>query len=108
MPQVRSSTPSGYDSPRRYITGFTLSNESNVLPFNPERCFPPARISAYECKSVAFYYYPVEENKGKKCAGLVKMTCEIEATLSEAFYMEVNSSRYALACGRGGGPGVHV
>ena len=108
---MRSSTPSGYDSPRRYITlsnEFTLSNESNVLPFNLERCFPPARISAYECKSVAFYYYPVEENKGKKCAGLVKMTCEIEATLSEAFYMEVNSSRYALACGRGGGPGVHV
>ena len=80
-----------------------MSKESNVLPFNPERCFPPARVSAYDCKSVAFYYYPVEENKGKKCAGLVKMTCEVECTLSEAFYMEVNSSRYALA--RVGGAG---
>lgn len=34
-----------------------------------------------------FYYYPVSENKGRDCAGLVKMAVEFDATLSQRLNM---------------------
>ena len=38
-------------------------------------------------KSHNYYYYPVAENEGKKCAGMCKQTVHIEVTMSEAFFM---------------------
>ena len=38
-------------------------------------------------KSHDYYYYPVKENAGKKCAGMCKQTVHVEVTMSEAFFM---------------------
>lgn len=59
----------------------------SVQPFNTQRPFDMHRVKSFEMKSHNYYYYPVAENEGKKCAGMCKQTVHIEVTMSEAFFM---------------------
>ena len=72
---------------RYYKTGFKMNPESTFLPFNPDRIFDTARVKEYTKKDEKYYFYPVTENTGTQCGGLVKMVVEFEVKLSEAFFM---------------------
>ena len=50
---------------RKYITGFDLSVESDVLPFNTMKMFEDRRIvpGSFELEETVFYYYPMQHNR---------------------------------------------
>ena len=58
---VKTSSARGI---RRFVTGFQLSVESDVLPFSPKRMFEDRRIVPGSFDSEAnYYYYPMEQNR---------------------------------------------
>ena len=71
----------------KYVTGFDLSVESDVLPFSPKRMFDTRRIRGFNLSTCNYYYYPMRHNRGKTCAGLLKMACSFEVTLVQKFNM---------------------
>jgi hypothetical protein len=71
----------------KYVTGFDLSVESDVLPFSPQRIFDIKRIRSFVLSTCDYYYYPMEHNRGKTCAGLLKMACGFEVTLVQHWNM---------------------
>jgi hypothetical protein len=79
-----SKTDSGV---RKFVTGFDLSVESDVLPFSPKRMFDTKRIRDFNLSTCDYYYYPMRHNRGKTCAGLLKMACAFEVTLVQRFNM---------------------
>ena len=50
---------------RRFVTGFQLSVESDVLPFSPYHMFEDQRIvpGSFDLEGVYYYYYPMEQNR---------------------------------------------
>lgn len=86
--QINAGKIHGSSGGRKYIDGFLLNPElSNVLPFNPQRPWDNTRVVSSETKDCDFYYYPVRENEGRGCAGLVKMAIEFEVTLTQTLDM---------------------
>ena len=63
---IRSSVADDKEE-RHFVTGFTLSHESDVLPFNPSKMFEDRRIvpETFEREEETYYYYPEDENEGK-------------------------------------------
>ena len=58
---VKTSSARGI---RRFVTGFQLSVESDVLPFSPKRMFEDRRIVPGSFDSETnYYYYPMEQNR---------------------------------------------
>ena len=49
----------------KYVSGFDLSVESDVLPFSPRRMFDGKRIHEFLLKTCDYYYYPMQHNVGK-------------------------------------------
>eukprot|EP01046_Picozoa_sp_COSAG06_P063463 COSAG06_NODE_14751_length_1129_cov_0.949515_2_plen_185_part_00 len=64
---------------RHWVTGFTLSHESDVLPFNPSKMFEDRRIvpEEFELEEETYYYYPEEENKDKVRTVTVHRACPV-------------------------------
>ena len=72
LEQVASGARKGYvlnsvaaGVTRKYITGFDLSVESDVLPFNTMKMFEDRRIvpGSFELEETVFYYYPMQYNR---------------------------------------------
>jgi hypothetical protein len=59
---VRKSVAAGVV--RKYVTGFQLSTESDVLPFDPQKMFEDRRIvpGSFALQERTYYYYPMAHN----------------------------------------------